>query len=90
MKKVYKYIDLQNLYRNIGMNIKFYRKELEITQSDLADITGLSHEYVRKIEANSGTKCLSIGALNSIAIALEVNIEDLVKPNAKTIDENLF
>lgn len=90
MKKVYKYTNLQNLYNNIGLNVKYYRKKRGITQAQLSDLTVLSHEYIRKIEAMQGQKSLSIGALNKLALALDVNIEDLVRPNESTIDYNLF
>lgn len=90
MKKVYKYSEVQYLYNNIGLNIKSYRKNLNMTQAMLADVTNLSHEYVRKIEARQSNKSLSFTALNNIAIALNVNIEDLVKPNIETIEKNLF
>ena len=90
MKKIYKYSNVQNLYNNIGLNIKYFRKEIRMTQAELADLTNLSHEYVRKIESKHSNKSLSISALNNIAIALKVNIEDLIKPNIETINKDLF
>lgn len=88
MRKIYKFKSLQILYKSIGRNTKDIRKKNGLTQSQLADKTALSHEYIRKLEAKQGKKSLSIGALYKISLALNVNIEDLVKPNKLTLEED--
>ena len=40
-----------NIYEQIARNIKKYRKDAKITQAVLAERTGLSHEFIRRIES---------------------------------------
>lgn len=63
-----------DLYRTIGLNIKNYRKQANISQAKLAEDIGLSLSYISKIEASGCDKSFSISTLNSIANALNVDI----------------
>jgi transcriptional regulator with XRE-family HTH domain len=63
------------LYKTIGSNIKAYRKQANITQSKLAEEIGISLSYISKIEATECDKSFSLSTLNSIANALQVDIE---------------
>ena len=53
--------------------IKIIRKFRELTQSDLAEASGISRPYLTEIE--TGRKDGSIRALKSIAGALDVSLE---------------
>lgn len=63
------------LYKTIGANIKAFRKQANITQSKLAEEIGISLSYISKIEATECDKSFSLSTLNSIANALQVDIE---------------
>jgi len=67
------------LYRVIGANIKYYRKQAKLTQVQLAENAKISISYLSKIEAAGCTKSLSISALNQIANVLDVEIDNFFK-----------
>lgn len=59
--------------RNIGKNIKYYRTEAGLTQSELADMLGLSRQAVSAYEAGDRIPT----DLAAVARALSVTIDDL-------------
>lgn len=67
------------LYHTIGINIKKYRKQAMLTQSQLAEASKISVSYLSKIEASGCNKSLSIAALNQIANALNVEITEFFR-----------
>lgn len=68
-----------DLYCAIGTNIKYYRKQANYTQVQLAEQARISISYLSKIEASGCNKSLSISALNQIANVLGVDIRDFFK-----------
>lgn len=62
-------------YSIIRDNLKNIRKEKNLTQQALADMTNLSREYICDIENESRGKHLTIAVLGRIADALNVDIE---------------
>ena len=64
-----------DIYEVIARNIKFYRKNKNMTQAQLAEKTEYSHEFIRRIEAPNSKKNFSIDAVSNIANALEIDIE---------------
>ena len=62
-------------YEIIRDNIKKYRKEKNLTQQDLADLAGISRQYVTDIENENRNKHITIAILGRIADAMNVNIE---------------
>ena len=60
----------------LGQNIKKYRNLKNISQETLAEIVGLSGEYIARVE--TGVKRISLKKLFEIADTLEVNCSDLV------------
>ena len=45
-------MDEKEIYLNIGKKIKFYREKLHLTQEKLAEKSGISLDYLGKIEVN--------------------------------------
>lgn len=64
----------RNVYDIIRKNIKKYRKEKGLTQAELAEKVGLSHDYIRQIESEKVGKTFSIETIYNISIALKVEI----------------
>ena len=62
-------------YDIIRDNIKKYRKEKKLTQQDLADLAGISRQYVTDIENENRNKHITIAILGRIADAMNVNVE---------------
>ena len=73
-KKAYTHSD-EYYYAIIRVNVRKYRKEKNLTQQDLADMTDLSREYICDIENESRNKHLTITVLGRIAEALNVDIQ---------------
>ena len=64
-------------YRNLGQNIKNRRKELGLTQQQLADKMNMSPNFVGKIEVAFSKP--SLDTLIEIADVLETTVSDLTK-----------
>ena len=45
-------MDLSELYEKVASRIKFLRKQQNLTQEKLAELSGISVDYLGKIEAN--------------------------------------
>ncbi|MBQ4114786.1 helix-turn-helix transcriptional regulator [bacterium] len=63
------------IYKNIGNRVKYLREANNLTQEKLAELTGLSTDYIGKIEVNINKPGLR--ALIKIAEALNVHIKEL-------------
>ena len=66
-----------DLYEAIAANIKKYRKEANITQAELSERVGVSHEFIRRIESKKGTITFSVDSLYKISLALDISISKL-------------
>ena len=62
----------------IGARIVYYRKIRGMTQEYLAEIVGISPQYLSKIENGNYSKSVSFSVLMRIAEKLNVKIEKLV------------
>ncbi len=62
-----------NIYEQIAKNIKKYRKIAGISQAELAERVGVSHEFIRRNESKKGKKSFSVDTLWKISIALDIS-----------------
>lgn len=69
-------IDDEYYYRIIRHNIKKYRLDNNLTQQELADLTGYTREYICDIENQLRNKHFSLVVLTRISFVLKRNIED--------------
>lgn len=69
-------MDVAVLNKNIADNLRQIRAKKRISQDELADLCGISQQYVCKIENEKVNP--SIYILWKIAEALEVTVNDLV------------
>jgi len=70
-------MDIDTFYEKIGKNIKRIREERHLTQDALAEKSGISQDYLGKIEI-----CINRPGLKTIyklAMALEVEPYELLK-----------
>lgn len=72
-KKAYIHDD-EYYYKLIRKNMRKYRKERNLTQQDLADMSELSREYICDIENDNRNKHPSIAVIGRISEALDVPI----------------
>lgn len=61
-----------NIYEQIAKNIKKYRTMAGISQAELAERVGVSHEFIRRNESKKGRKSFSVDTLWKISIALDI------------------
>lgn len=62
-----------NIYEQIAKNIKKYRNMAGITQAELSEMIGVSHEFIRRNESRKGKKSFSVDTVWKIAIALDID-----------------
>ncbi len=62
--------------RTVGQQIRFYRKEADLSQEELAEKADLSYKYVGEVER--GLVNISLDSLMRIARALKVKMHDLI------------
>ena len=68
---------MTKIYQIFGQKVKERRKELGLTQEELAKASRLHRTYIAGIEA--GKRNISLKSLEKLAKALKVNPEDLLK-----------
>jgi transcriptional regulator with XRE-family HTH domain len=66
-------------FRQLSLNISHYRKKRGLSQQDLAELIGISHNHLAQIEAPNITRPFSIKILFSVAKTLEVKPETLFR-----------
>ena len=64
-------------------NIKKYRTEANISQSDLAKKTGFTYQYIRDLKSLKLTKRPRLDTLVIIAYVLNIDIKQLLENNYK-------
>ena len=78
-------MEIKEIYKAIGRNMKIYRKKKSLTQEELARICNLSYGYIKNLEAPNVVATVSIETLNLIANCLDVTIIDLLKDEKSSI-----
>ena len=66
-------------YKAIGQRIKIARIKKDITQDQVADITGLSNPHISNVE--TGSTKVSLPSIIKIANALSVSVDELLCDN---------
>lgn len=81
MKKQYKPLTFdEDIYGTIRANIWWYRNEQGMTSAELAELTGLSHDFIRQLQSNSKkTYNFSVETFYKISVALGVGMDQLAQ-----------
>lgn len=66
-------------YKEVGLKIAYYRKKKGYTQTQLAEMVGISSNYLSLIERCNKGQSYSMETLFKIAEALDVNANDLLE-----------
>lgn len=69
----------EQIYDTIRRNIKKYRKEKGITSAQLAELVGLSHDFIRQIESEKTRYNFSVETLYKISVALGTGMDRLTE-----------
>ena len=67
----------ENISLIVRKNIRKYRKMRKYTLQELADLTGLTHGYVRDLECLTKDKTPLLETIGKFADALEIDIRQL-------------
>ena len=67
------------IYDTIRKNIKKYRKAKGITSAQLAEMIGLSHDFVRQIQSEKVGYNFSVDTFVKISKALDVSLDKLIE-----------
>ena len=67
------------VYDTIRRNIKKYRREKGLTSAQLAELVGLSHDFIRQIESEKTRNNFSVETFYKISIALGVGMDQLAE-----------
>ena len=71
--------DLLKQYLKFSENIKNLRKERNLTQEDLAELSDLSISYIKQIESCKNFKNISLTTMLKLSKALDISISSLFK-----------
>lgn len=69
----------ETIYDVMRRNIKKYRKEKGLTSAQLAEMVGLSHDFIRQIESEKTRYNFSVETLYKISVALDVGLDKLAE-----------
>lgn len=64
-----------DVYDKIRANIRKYRKEKGLTSAQLAEMVGLSHDFIRQIQSPKAAYNFSVETFVKIALALETPLD---------------
>ena len=70
-------MDLSEIYEKVALRIKFLRKQQNLTQEKLAEISGISVDYLGKIETNTNKP--GFQGLHKIITGLNVSYSEFYK-----------
>lgn len=68
-----------DIYNIIRRNIRKYRKEKKITSAQLAEMVGLSHDFIRQIQSDKAAYNFSLETFVKIAVALETPLDKFIE-----------
>ena len=66
--------DITNTYEGIGEAIRTRRKQLGMTQLDLAEITGLQRQTISRVEAGNGAVTITTVARIAAVVGLNLRV----------------
>ena len=69
----------EQIYDTIRRNIKKYRKESGLTSAQLAEMVGLSHDFIRQIESEKTRYNFSVETFYKISVALGTGMDKLAE-----------
>lgn len=67
----------QNIYDTIRKNIRAYRKDKGLTSAQLAEMVGLSHDFIRQIQSEKAGYNFSVETFYKISVALGISMDEL-------------
>lgn len=69
-------MDKNEILKRFGKNVKIERIKQDLTQEQLAEIMGVGHNYIARIEC--GRQNMSLGKILELSQFLKTNIKNLL------------
>lgn len=66
-----------HIYDTIRKNIRQHRTAQHITSAQLAEMAGLSHDFIRQIQSDKAAYNFSVETFYKIAVVLGVSLDEL-------------
>jgi transcriptional regulator with XRE-family HTH domain len=86
----HKHFRSSDIYDMVASNIKKCRKDVVLTQEQVAELTRYSHEFIRHIEAPNFKKNFTIESVYLISKAQDINISELFKTKKSQTSDFFF
>ena len=78
----------EEVIRELGITLKNHRKEQDLTQDDLADLTGISKRHIANIEKGIANASFEIVAI--LAKQLSISLDKIVHSSKIEIEEQVI
>lgn len=72
------FIAKNELHIKVCKNIKKYRLQFGMSQEELSEKIGISHEYLRQLKSEKGQKDFSFYTLYKISLVLNIPVNDFI------------
>ncbi len=69
--------EITNQYNIFSNNVKKYRRDLNLTQEQLSEKTGLSLSYIKQIESSNEYSNVTFITLSKLSMAFNISIKEL-------------
>lgn len=63
---------------NVGIMLRYYRKLYKMTQSEVAELSGINEKYLGRIERNESVP--TIDKLEQLCTAFDIRVSDFLTP----------
>ncbi|MDD5129719.1 MAG: helix-turn-helix transcriptional regulator [Candidatus Omnitrophica bacterium] len=73
-------VNMENINIRFGKHLRELRKERELTQEELAEISGLDYKYIQRLEGKKPSSP-TLNSLEKIAKAFNIRLSKLLKFN---------
>jgi len=80
----------ESYYKQVGLNVSYYRKLRNLTQLDLAEFTDLSRTHISNIEAPNMKTSISLDTIFTIANVLQIPPYKLLEFRQAPDEEETF
>ena len=77
--------ELSEKYNIFRSNVKYYRKNLNLSQEQLAESADISTSYIKQIESNKEYKNVSLTVILKLSKALDVSVDKLFEIEIKNV-----
>ncbi|MBQ7140502.1 MAG: helix-turn-helix transcriptional regulator [Bacilli bacterium] len=68
---------MARIYEVVRKNLKFYRNKAGLTQEQLSELIGVSHDFIRQVESKKVEKNFSMANVEKAAEVFGIEIHEM-------------